>query len=579
MKLRNKTMLVLAGVLTCSMALNFGVLQKLIFPSFVALEESAARENLRRVEDAFKGEFRSLGATAADWGHWDDTYEFAGGEKESYVEDNLYFDSLSAMNLNFMYIFNASGQVLWGGLFDLESGEELPKEKFLLDNLPPTHRLLQHADTESLHTGFALTIYGPLYLVSTPILTNNEEGPSRGSFVIGRFLNKTEIARLRDQTHVDFQTWQLDGGTMPADGREATTRLSVDETSVVRELEKDTLSAYSLLRDASGEPVILLRADTPRKITAIGRDTIGYALILMLLVGLVAMVAIWFLLRFVVIGPLSSLTDQVVTIAQEEDHTRRLSLERGDEIGTLAQEFDAMLDKLLRKESLAMLGQITATVSHELRNPLGAMRNSIFAVAESTRGKDLGVERPLERVDRNIDRCDKIIGDLLNFARQRDPDMKPVPFDSWLEGALDRQQIPEGVSFSRSLEAADAEAAMDCEQLACVIDNLVENACHALTGNGSPGGGGGTLSVTSRVVDDHLEIAVGDDGPGIAPEVMPDVLKPLFSTKGFGVGIGLPTVKQVMEQHGGTIAIASESGQGTRVLLTLPLHRAQQAAA
>ncbi len=581
MQLGNKTLLVLAGVLTFSVALNFGVLQSLVFPSFVSLEEEAAEQNLNRVTHALKGEFRTMAAFAADWGYWDETYEYAGGANKSYEQDNLSFSSLSAINVNFMYFFNSAGELLWYGLFDLETGDPLPAEGFLLNNISPLHYILHHPQTPNLHTGFAITTLGPVYLVSTPILTNDSQGPSRGSIVIGRLLNDKELARLREQTHVDFHAWPLDGGAPALHEQDAVAILKAGDEVIVRELDESTLSGYALLRDPSGAAALLLRADTPKKISAIGRETISYALLFMIMVGLVDMIAMWLLLRGVVIGPLSDLTEQVLAIARTKDRSRRMATARRDEIGVLATQFDHMLDQLLETEGFAVLGQITATVSHELRNPLGSMRNSVFAIAESTRGKGLNVERALERVDRNIQRCDDIIGDLLDFARQREPDKAISVVDDWLSRALDKQKLPEGISLTRALSATGAEAFVDEEQLDCVIEKLVENSCHAIADalESEEGEPGSEIRVDSQVAGDRLEIAVSDNGPGIPAEVLPKVFEPLFSTRGFGVGVGLPTAKRIMEQHGGGIEITSEPGRGTRALLWLPLCGTQQAAA
>ncbi len=581
MKLGNKTLLVLAGVLTFSVALNFGVLQSLVFPSFVSLEEEAAEENLNRVAEALKGEFRSMAAFAADWGYWNDTYEYAGGENSAYEADNLTFTSLSAINVNFMYLFDSAGELLWYGIYDLETGDPLPDEGFLLNNLSPLHFILQHPNGPNLHAGFAITTLGPVYLVSTPILTNESKGPSRGSFIIGRLLNTQELTRLREQTHVDFRAWPVDGDTLALPEQEAIAVLDTQGDTLIRELNDTTLSGYALLRDPSGAAALLLRADTPKKITAIGRETISYALLFMIMVGLVDMLAMWVLLRNVVIGPLSNLTQQVLSIARTKDRSRRLAMARRDEIGVLAKQFDHMLDQLLATEGFAVLGQITATVSHELRNPLGSMRNSVFAIAESTRGKGLNVEKALDRVDRNIQRCDNIIGDLLDFAQQREPDLAPSAVDTWLNRALDKQKLPVGFSLNRRLAAPGAEALIDEEQLECVIEKLVENACHAIVDarESSDREPGTEIEVESRLAEDRLEIAIADKGPGIPGDVLPKIFEPLFSTRGFGVGVGLPTAKRIMEQHGGGIEITSQPGIGTRALIWLPLCSARQAAA
>jgi signal transduction histidine kinase len=103
-----------------------------------------------------------------------------------------------------------------------------------------------------------------------------------------------------------------------------------------------------------------------------------------------------------------------------------------------------------------------------------------------------------------------------------------------------------------------------------VIVNLVENAIHAISET-PPRDREPRILVTTRFSDGRCEIAIEDNGPGIPVAILPKVFEPLFSTKSFGTGLGLPMVKQIVEQHGGEIAIDSEPGSGTRVTLRLPL--------
>ena len=138
-----------------------------------------------------------------------------------------------------------------------------------------------------------------------------------------------------------------------------------------------------------------------------------------------------------------------------------------------------------------------------------------------------------------------------------------------------------GFSLNRTLAAPGAEALIDEEQLECVIEKLVENACHAIVDarESSDREPETEIRAESRLAGDRLEIAITDKGPGIPPDVLPKIFEPLFSTRGFGVGVGLPTAKRIMEQHGGGIEISSQPGQGTRALIWLPLCGARQAAA
>ncbi len=105
--------------------------------------------------------------------------------------------------------------------------------------------------------------------------------------------------------------------------------------------------------------------------------------------------------------------------------------------------------------------------------------------------------------------------------------------------------------------------------------NVFENACQAITGKDDDraGLGKGVLTIKTRQSQGRAEVIFEDNGPGIAPDVLPKIFEPLFSTKGFGVGLGLPVVKQIMEQQGGGIEVETEEGRGTRFVLRLPTRR------
>jgi signal transduction histidine kinase len=228
--------------------------------------------------------------------------------------------------------------------------------------------------------------------------------------------------------------------------------------------------------------------------------------------------------------------------------------------------------QILRSERLATLGQLTGTVAHEIRNPLGVIANSIRVIKHkcSEAGLDLGAT--LERTDRSIKRCDRIITDLLDFARARGIRPEPTDLDTWLSDVLKEQHLPEGITIKSNLQANGVVVDFDPDELRRAVINVVDNACQAMV-NGygeNEATAGGELTVASRLNGERVEIEFADNGPGIPKDILPQVLEPLFSTKSFGTGLGLPTVQRIMEEHDGGLEISSEEGHGTRVTLWLP---------
>ena len=244
------------------------------------------------------------------------------------------------------------------------------------------------------------------------------------------------------------------------------------------------------------------------------------------------------------------------------------------------ERLDAAQHELLRSERLATLGQLTATVSHELRNPLGTIRTSIYTIAAKIRNRGLGLEPALDRMERNIGRCDAIIGELLDYARIQELSLQPIAIDPWLAAVLDEQSLPEGVVLQRALKSG-ATLPVDEERMRRVLVNVLDNACDAVSENqeDDPDTRDRIVMVESRILGNRLEIIVGDSGPGIPGEILPKVFEPLYSTKNFGVGLGLATVKQIIEQHGGGVTITNKFGGGAEVNLWLPLKKESPEAA
>src|SRR5579875_697198 len=224
--------------------------------------------------------------------------------------------------------------------------------------------------------------------------------------------------------------------------------------------------------------------------------------------------------------------------------------------------------ELLKQERLSLLGRLTASLAHELRNPLSTMRNTLHAIGEATLAHRLDVSRQMRRLHRTIDRCDGIIGDLLDYAGSRELMALPTRLDPWLAEVVSDQRVPERIIVERNFAAPAAVVSIDPDRLRCAIVKVFENALEALVE--TPDIRERRITVSSSV-GERAEIVVADTGPGVDAEVLPRVFEPLFSTRSFGTGLGLATAKQIIENHGGDIAIGCGAEGGARVVIRLPL--------
>lgn len=253
----------------------------------------------------------------------------------------------------------------------------------------------------------------------------------------------------------------------------------------------------------------------------------------------------------------------------------RVNLRSNDELGQLGAHFDAMAQKLseqvarrkaleeelLRNERLATLGQVIATVSHEIRNPLGTIHTALHSLRRRLGDAGEPVTKTLDRAERSIVRCDTIIEELLDYIRARKLDCVETPLDDWLAGIVDDYAVPKQIAVTRRLRSG-ATVMLDRNRVQGCVVNLLNNACQSILDPDS-GPGAGTLLIETCRSASRIEVRVCDSGPGIDGEHLDKVFEPMFSTRTFGVGLGLPIVRKYMELHGGGAEITSRPGEGT----------------
>ncbi|MCK4450241.1 MAG: GAF domain-containing protein, partial [Anaerolineae bacterium] len=256
--------------------------------------------------------------------------------------------------LNLMLFINSSGQIVFGKGFDLDNEEEISVPQSLQEHLTDD-ALLRHPDTESSITGIVLLPEGPLLVASRPILTSEEEGPLRGTMIMGRYLDSTEVERLAEITHVSLSVRQSDDEQMPPDFQAARAALSPSfpqEASVfVQPLSAESVAGYALLNDIYGEPSLMLRVDMPREIYQQGQTSMLY-LVFLLMVGGMAFTGMSSLMTDkIVISRLVRLNADVNSIGASGDLSTRVLATGRDELSSLADTINGMLAALERSQT------------------------------------------------------------------------------------------------------------------------------------------------------------------------------------------------------------------------------------
>jgi PAS domain S-box-containing protein len=228
-------------------------------------------------------------------------------------------------------------------------------------------------------------------------------------------------------------------------------------------------------------------------------------------------------------------------------------------------------EQLVRQERLAVLGQLSGGIAHELRNPLGAISNSAYFLNLALKEPDPKVKNALDILEREVRTCAGIISSLLDFARGRPPARREVDLKHIVHGAISRTPIPENIKVVTRLAEELPTIQADAEQLEQVFGNLILNALQAMTLPGKKPGGGQLLIQAKVRGPGWVSISFTDTGVGIAQENLEKIFEPLFTTRSRGIGLGLALVKMLVEGHGGSIQVESVVGQGSAFTVKLPL--------
>jgi PAS domain S-box-containing protein len=383
MTLRTKTLTIIGGTAIGLVAVLYVAARFLMLGNFARLEERDTRQNLERALDTLRDDLTTLDNTCRGSANWDKAYAFVQNGDSDFVRTNIGYGAFSDAadrRLNLLLYVNAEGQTVFGEGFDLEAKKEEPIPVGLREHLQVEDALLKHPNPERGVAGFILLPQGLLLVTSRPILTTEGKGPVRGSLIMGRFLDRGEMRRLSQKTHLSLILLRPDDPQAPAElvapplkaatvAREpgdvasgprpsdaglrrgsAADATDADSTSrtpiLVRPLSADIVAGYAVLRDIYGKDASVLRVDMPRQIYQRGQASVLYFAVSLLLAGLVFVLVSLGLLKWAVLSRLTGFSASVGSIAASGDVSARVSLTGNDELSRLSDATNRMLEAL-----------------------------------------------------------------------------------------------------------------------------------------------------------------------------------------------------------------------------------------
>ena len=347
MTIRVKMLSTIGAATALLMAVLFGFLYNIMLDSYVKLERQYALKDIQRTLAVLDERLSALDTPLSDWAGWDDTYEFIRDANAKYVESNLTDESLIGVNINFIMYLDSAGRKVFGGCVDLKKKESVEIPSGVQEHLAPESVLLRHTDETSAIKGILDLPEGPMLIASRPILDSRKKGPIRGSLVMGRYLDDEEISRLSQVTQLPIIFASLSEARLPSELSDLS-RSGFPEKELIHlsVTSPQLLRGYVLIKDLYGAPSFVLQTDIPRQLYQQGLSHFRILAVSFTMAVLLFAVLLLLLLDEIILSRLLHLSQTVNSIGKAQDFGRRISMRGKDELSTVAESINGMLDSL-----------------------------------------------------------------------------------------------------------------------------------------------------------------------------------------------------------------------------------------
>jgi two-component system, NtrC family, sensor kinase len=607
-RIRSKILALTAAMFAILVIAEVVVEREVVLPSFAELERADAHTAMRRINNALDMTLDEIAMSATDWGNWADIYRFVMDHNQDFVVANINPLALRQLNVNLLLIVDLDGRFVQANDLDLKTdlplGLSLTRSEGLAADFPWRANL--HAATAA--RGLIRTSHGIMMIAEAPILDGNGNGPSHGMVIMGRLLSAAAVGAIGAHAQADLSM----------------TQTRTRGPSVERLEETDAVTrVYRTYSDVYGEPLMTLKVDVPREISARGTRAVAYASAYLIVAAVIVLLLLVMVLNRVILKPLAAVTRHAVALGENEDLTTRLALNRSDEFGVLAREFDRMVERvaesrtqLVDQSFQAGFAELAKGVLHNIGNamtPIGVRLANLEDRLRTAPAEDAeqgfaeletGVEDPQRRQDlqdfmrlaahelavavraaqadvavmkRQASMVQSTLSEQMRTARNEHV-FESVRLTELLAQSLDI--VPDAARQRLTIDADESVRRLGVVRVArtvlrLVLQNLVINAADAVRDAGKERG---ALCLSAEILRDadreQLHLICQDDGVGIPPENLARVFDRGFTTKSLETnhGIGLHWCANAIGALGGRIWAASEGpGHGTAMHVLVPL--------
>ena len=582
MKLRQKMFLIFSLSYILIFLGLFFTTNTFLMKGFIELEDASIEKQAGMSVNALKLRINELDDVTHDFAAWDNSYYFIQSNITHFIDSMLQGSNFVESRISFLAFIDNDGRVVYSKAYDVMRLSDTPFPSSVMEIIDSDESLKFHEMTSDKVTGIISAPEGLFMISSRPILTSEKKGPIVGTLICGRLLDALEVEKLKEVTFLSLEIHDLNGLADDPELSGVASRLSSDETVVVERPNSETISGYSLLYDIFGDPVLLLEVESQRDVYMHSLMLVAYFAVTSIVVGITIAFIAFITMNRLVLSPLLRLSTEVNEIDPHAIGLTDLVIPGDDELSMLSVNIDSMLQtlndyqqRLKESERMATIGETSAMVGHDLRNPLQVvylLSSRLVKIIELIRGRiDDSDVKELEFIEDKLKAqtvyMNKIVSDLQDFARK---DIKvsyeEVNLEKLVQEVIATLTLPENIDVSTDFDGDLGSVQSDGGLLRRVFTNLLTNAVQAMPD-------GGFIIVEGSAVNGMAKVSVSDTGPGISKENQEKIFQPLFTTKAKGTGLGLAVCRRLVEAHSGEINFSTKEGVGTTFNVAIPLRQ------
>ena len=378
MQIRTKVLIILASMWAIISLVIYIDSKITLAHDYEQLERKQVIKEIGLTQNAYNIMLNTLKLLNTDWSRWNDAYGFMANKNDEFINSNMARTTFENANINFILFLDDSQNLYYGRYYDISKRQFLPLPADLLNYLKKDTSFSKHTSVDSNRVGLIKISEGYVVLSSLPIIKSEGTGPIRGTLLMGYYWDQAHVNQLASTVEMNVDFFALPLVNANSDVTSAYNTLLRSDQDYIKPHAINSVYGYTLINDVNNNPIGLLRVEVPRTLYSEGLMTIKHYLVIVVLIGILVLVSMWYLLKIFVLDRVINVSSQVIKIKSESRFSKRINISGNDELSQMVSAINSLMEiieltqdqlkhrLLLNTESLERLSRLNENLFLEI---------------------------------------------------------------------------------------------------------------------------------------------------------------------------------------------------------------------